>query len=77
LAAHHDHREDGVPVEEHGVGEGAQPVEGHPNHVGGGDFKKTLKTTLDMNPFDLQMIEREVLDHMRRHSKIVEATTPQ
>jgi hypothetical protein len=74
LAAHHDHQEDGVPVEEHGVEEGAHHVEGAGNHVGGGDFKKTFKTTLDMNHFDLQMLEREVLDHMRRNSKILEDT---
>jgi len=70
LAAHHDHQEDGVPVEEQGVFEiGAHAVEGTANHVGGGDFKNTQRTTLEVGEFDLQMLEREVLDHMRRNSR--------
>ena len=35
------------------------------------DLSKTVKTKLEMKDFDLQMLEREVLSHMRRNSKII------
>jgi hypothetical protein len=31
-----------------------------------------VKTTLEIEEFDYQMLEREVLNHMRRNSKIPE-----
>jgi hypothetical protein len=34
-----------------------------------------LKTTLEIQEFDYQMLEREVLNHMRRNSKVPEGET--
>jgi hypothetical protein len=72
LAGHHDHHEDGVPVEEHGCMDKAVPTEGAGNVIGGGDFKKSMKTRLEMDKFDLELIEREVRDHMRRNNTFTE-----
>lgn len=77
-AANHD---DASPVAEpthedlhHSVEEekiGFEPDQTYAVHAQGNPapMHMSMKTTLEMKEFDLQMIEREVLNHMRQNSK--------
>ena len=50
---------------------GFEPEQTYAVHAQGNPapMHMSMKTTLEMKEFDLQMIEREVLNHMRQNSK--------
>jgi hypothetical protein len=82
-AAAHEEENAGVPIGEATLEElhqnnsieeekiGFEPDQTYAVHAQGNPapMHMSMKTTLEMKEFDLQMIEREVLNHMRQNSK--------